>query len=103
MTTSHHEKAHPTERVYIKVALWLALVTGIEIYLSYAGLDDWLTVVLLVALSLVKFVAVVGYFMHLKFDNPMLRKPFIVGLLLAITVYTIVLLSLLLHSTGGST
>jgi cytochrome c oxidase subunit IV len=98
MDRSHHEKAHPNERVYVKVALWLGLVTAIEIWISYTDFPDWAQIAGLLSLSLVKFVVVVGYFMHLKFDNPTLRRPFITGLLLAAFVYTVVLLNLLLHN-----
>ncbi|HEX9775271.1 MAG TPA: cytochrome C oxidase subunit IV family protein [Actinomycetota bacterium] len=94
------DQAHPKEKLYVKVALWLALVTGIEIFISYAGLPDWITILSLVALSLIKFLAVVGYFMHLKFDARLLRKPFVGGLLLAITIYAIVLLAFTLHDGG---
>lgn len=97
MDTAHLEKEHPKEKIYIKVALWLAVVTAVEIAISYISLADWLTIVSLIVLSLVKFTAVVGYFMHLKFDNPMLRKPFIGGLILAIAVYLAMMLMFVLH------
>ena len=100
-TTSHKDHAHPTERTYVKVALWLGLITAVEITISYVDLPDWATIVSLVGLSIIKFVVVVGYFMHLKFDNPLLRRPFIGGLILALVVYTSVLLSLLLHSNSA--
>jgi cytochrome c oxidase subunit 4 len=99
-TTSHHDQAHPKERVYVKVALILAVITGVEIAISYTTMPDWAKIAALLALSLVKFTAVVGYFMHLKFDNPALRKPFITGIILAGAVYTAVLLNLLLHSNA---
>jgi hypothetical protein len=38
--------------------------------------------------------------MHLKFDNPALRKPFITGIILAGCLYTIVLLAFTLHSNA---
>ncbi len=97
-----HEAAHPNTKVYVKVAAFLAVITGIEIAISYMGLSSWMTIVSLLALSLVKFVAVVGWFMHLKFDNPALRKPFITGMILAVSIYTIVLLQMLLHSNSGT-
>jgi len=95
-TIPHHaEKEHPKEKTYIKVALVLAVITGIEIVLSYVDIPDWAIITGLLVLSLIKFIAVVGYFMHLKFDNPALRKPFITGVLLALIVYTIVLVNML--------
>jgi cytochrome c oxidase subunit IV len=100
-TTTHKEHAHPNTAVYVKVALWLGLITAIEIAISYIEMADWIAIVSLVGLSLVKFTVVVGYFMHLKFDNKLLRKPFITGVVLAAFVYTAVLLSLLLHSNAA--
>ena len=97
-TTEAKQHAHPKERVYVMVAVWLALITGIEISISYIKMPDPVKIIALVFLSVIKFAVVVGYFMHLKFDNPALRKPFITGLILAGAVYTIVLLAFTLHS-----
>jgi cytochrome c oxidase subunit 4 len=41
-----------------------------------------------------KFAIVAAFFMHLKFDSPMLRRVFITGIALAGVVYTIALLTL---------
>lgn len=97
-TTVEHEHAHPKEKVYVKVALWLAIITGMEIAISYITMPNQAKIAALLILSLIKFTAVVGYFMHLKFDNPALRKPFITGVILAGVLYTIVLLAFTLHS-----
>jgi len=97
-TAAAKEHGHPKEKVYVVVALWLALITGLEITISYIKMPDAAKIVALVLLSVIKFAAVVGYFMHLKFDNPTLRKPFITGIILAGAVYTIVLLAFTLHS-----
>ncbi|MCA1830735.1 MAG: cytochrome C oxidase subunit IV family protein [Actinomycetota bacterium] len=90
--TTHLEHEHPKERVYVKVAIVLGIITAVEIWLSYTHYPNWIKVVALLVLSIAKFSAVVGYFMHLKFDNPTLRKPFLGGLFLALSVYTAVLL-----------
>ena len=100
MDTSH---AHPTEKFYIKVAAWLALITAVEIAVSYESLADWLAIPILLVLAVIKFAAVVAHFMHLKYDAKMLRKPFVGGLLLAIAVYTAVLLAFTLHSNTPPT
>jgi cytochrome c oxidase subunit 4 len=99
-TPTHHDQAHPGPKVYVIVAVWLAVITAIEIAISYVDVADWIRIVSLVFLSLIKFSVVVGYFMHLKFDNPALRKPFVGGIILAGTVYTIVLLAFTLHSNA---
>ena len=42
---------------------------------------------MLLILMVIKFVMVVSYFMHLKFDNPLFSWLFYAGLLLAVGVY----------------
>ena len=76
---------------YVKVALALAVITALEVYASYA---DWLGrafIPLLLFLMVVKFVSVVLYFMHLKFDSRLFSIMFYVGLVLAIGVYGVTL------------
>jgi hypothetical protein len=53
-----------------------------------------LMVSFLMVLAFMKFVMVGAFFMHLKFDSPMLRRLFIAGILLAAVIYTVVLLTL---------
>jgi cytochrome c oxidase subunit 4 len=97
----HRQQAHPNVSTYVKVALWLGVITGVEIAISYTKMADAAKIASLLVLMIVKFIGVVGYFMHLKFDNPVLRKPFITGILLAGFVYSAVLMSLILHSRGN--
>ena len=86
--TQHHaeEHEHPGEAVYIRVAVILAIITGVEVVLSYVKIGDSQVVTNggLLILAAVKFTMVAMYFMHLKFDNPILRRLFVTGLLLAI-------------------
>ena len=78
----HHE-GHPDERTYITVAAILAVVTAVEVAIYYIeAIEDFL-VPLLIVLSVGKFVAVVGYFMHLKFDDRRFMWMFVGGLLIA--------------------
>jgi len=98
----HLEKPHPTTKSYVRVALFLSVVTGIEIALSYVDTNKWALLGSLVTLGAVKFYTVVFWFMHLKFDHPTLRKPFGVGIVLALVIYSVVLGNLVYHSTGGS-
>jgi cytochrome c oxidase subunit 4 len=86
----HH---HPTERQYVIVAIVLAAITAVEVALYYVDTGA-LNVPLLLILALVKFVAVIGYFMHLKFDSRLFRNLFITGLILAIFVYAVFLATL---------
>ena len=94
VATQEHE--HPGEAVYIRVAVILAVITGIEVALSYVkvGGSQIVTNGGLLALAVVKFAMVAAYFMHLKFDNPILRRLFLAGLFTAILVYIAYLLTL---------
>jgi len=80
--SDHGEHEHPGERTYIKVAVILAAITVVEVAIYYFDLPHSLLVTLLLVLSAVKFAIVVGYFMHLKFDDRRLLLIFAGGLLL---------------------
>lgn len=79
--------AHPTEAQYIKIAAILAVVTAGEVGLYYTKFDQQATNALLIVLAAVKFAMVAAYFMHLKFDNRILRRLFTTGFVLAALVY----------------
>lgn len=74
---------HPGPRTYINVALILAAVTALEVAVYYIDALSSLLVPILAVLSVGKFVAVVGYFMHLKFDDRRFTWVFLTGLLIA--------------------
>jgi cytochrome c oxidase subunit 4 len=61
----------------------LAVITGVEIVLIYVPLAKWFIVTSLVILSLVKFLMVIFWFMHLKFDKAFCTILFFIGLVLA--------------------
>lgn len=88
------ERAHPGPATYVKVAVILAIVTVIEVATYY--LVDYLQAALvpiLLVLSAAKFVLVVGFYMHLKFDAPLLRGMFAWGMTVAIGI-TLAMLAL---------
>jgi cytochrome c oxidase subunit IV len=85
------EQHHLSDWQYIKIALFLAVVTLIEVVIYYfEDLGDLLTVMLIV-LSAIKFGVVVLWFMHLKQDSRLFRRLFVTGLILAFAIYAIVL------------
>ena len=85
-----HDAAHGhgwTDRQYVLLALFLAVVTALEVYASYA---DWLGVFFipsLLIMMVIKFAAVVLFFMHLRFDNKLFSILFYSGMALALLVY----------------
>jgi cytochrome c oxidase subunit 4 len=85
---------HPAPADYVKVAVALALATGIEVGLYYlTQIPRPLYIGLLMFFMTLKFSLVVLWFMHLRFDSRLFRRLFVVGLGLAITVYMVVLLT----------
>ncbi len=68
---------------YIQVAMILSVVTGIEVVLVYLPLPKWFVVTTLVTLSAGKFMAVIFYFMHLRWDKLFCTILFFIGLVLA--------------------
>lgn len=80
-TAGHHEpsKFH----IYVQIAMLLGVITGIEIVLIYLPFAKWLVVTGLVVLSAVKFLYVIFYFMHLKWDKAFCTILFFIGMVLA--------------------
>jgi cytochrome c oxidase subunit IV len=78
-----------TDKKYVMVAVYLAIMTAVEVGLSYVHPESapWLPTVLLVVLMVVKFITVVLFFMHLRFDDKLFGRLFWSGLILAIVVY----------------
>jgi cytochrome c oxidase subunit 4 len=90
---AHGEAEHHgfSDKQYVFVALGLAALTAVEVMLSYMhGLGSASTVALFIIMA-IKFVLVVLFFMHLKFDNHLFGLLFWSGLLLAIGVYGVAL------------
>ena len=85
------DHGHPDELAYIKVALVLAVVTAIEVAIYYVPALEGALVPILLLLSLIKFVLVVLWFMHLRFDSRIFRRLFVTGVILAFFCYLIVL------------
>jgi len=85
---------HPTPKQYWLIALILAVITAVEIAVpSISAFDGGMRVFLLFFLGGVKFAMVVALFMHLKFDKPLYRAFFVIGLVGAIAMFVVVLLT----------
>ena len=93
-TDDHDHGTHWSDLQYVKLAIALAIITAIEVALSYM-IDDLgkAFLPLLLILMVIKFFAVVLYFMHLKFDNRLFSLLFYMGLGLAVSVYIVALLT----------
>ena len=69
------------------------VLTSIEVAMSYLKIEYFTNVTLLV-LAVAKFSLVAMFFMHLRFDNPVLRRLFLTGIIVAFSVYLVVILTL---------
>jgi len=83
---------HKTTGFYVRVAIALEIVTAVEVGLYYLNIGKLFLPALLI-LMVVKFVTVVSLFMHLRFDNRLFSYLFYSGLLLAVSVYFVALLT----------
>ena len=96
MTDEHHP-AHPTPSQYWKLAVLLAVLTAIEVALFYIDRSlelGMINSVALILLAFLKFVIVVGWYMHLRYEKSTVNRLFVAGFVLAGSLYLVVLISL---------
>jgi len=79
-----------TDRQYILIAVILAVMTALEVTLSYIDVGPIFLPALLILMA-AKFLTVVSYFMHLKFDKRIFSFLFYTGLILAVFVFCVAL------------
>ena len=82
------EGVHGGLKQYGLLAIFLAVVTFIEfvIILPSDLQGDAISLAPLIILSVIKFFCVVAFFMHLKFEHPLLWQIFVAGLALGLVV-----------------
>jgi cytochrome c oxidase subunit IV len=76
-----------SDLLYVKVAAILVVLTAIEIYATYADYLGHFFLPLMLCLMATKFVLVVLFFMHLRWDSKLFGRLFWSGAFLAIAVY----------------
>ena len=94
-----HEHAHPTPRTYIIIAVILLVITIAEVAVLYIPLEEGLgltqfkpfLVPAFLIMAAAKFVIVVGYYMHLKFDDPFFLRIFGFALFIGLSVATAII------------
>ena len=97
------EHTHPGVGQYVEIGVILAVMTLLEV-LIFEFMDSIGTAIgvpALVVLTVLKFVLVVMWFMHLRFDHKMFRRFFYVGVLLSLLVYSIVAMNWFLGEKIG--
>ena len=91
MSTAHPDVFTPEQisqeqeryHSFINIALWLSVLTGIDIVIIFLPVAAWFIIAGLVILSLIKFAMVIFWFMHLMYDRLLLTFLFLFGLALA--------------------
>lgn len=78
------EKAHPGPKEYILIGVILCILTAAEVAVYFVEALAPVLFHILVVLSTVKFILVVMYYMHLKFDNKLFTGVFMVPFSIAI-------------------
>lgn len=92
---THEGKFH----LFVQLAMALSIITGGELLIIYLPMPDWIIITGLMLMSVVKFVAVIFIFMHLKWDKPFNTILFCMGLVVASgTLWAL----LLLHGAEAS-
>lgn len=86
-TATLPDAGHPIEQgkfwIFVQIAMLLAVITGLELVTVYLPFMKWLLITALVVLSTVKFMFVIFYFMHLRWDKAFCTILFFIGLVLA--------------------
>ena len=98
-----HEMAHASDQTYVRVAIILSIITAVEVAIWYSEAVRAILVPALLILSVAKFIMVVGFFMHLKYDSRIFRFMFAAGLILSLSVYLAMLAMFWTHHffSGG--
>jgi cytochrome c oxidase subunit 4 len=95
------EHGHPGPKQYVMIALILCAITAIEVWVYYIEALAPFIFPILIVLSIVKFVMVVGYFMHLKFDHVSFTWYFAGGIFLAFAIFSgLVALQIATHGSA---
>ncbi|MCH8940483.1 MAG: cytochrome C oxidase subunit IV family protein [Chloroflexi bacterium] len=79
-----HDSVHPSPARYIQIAVILTLITAFEVAIYYVeAISKEAFITIFLGMSVVKFIIVAMFYMHLKFDNRLLTMLFVAGLVLA--------------------
>ncbi len=89
--SSHLIQEHKKYFTFFNVALALILITAIELVIVYIPISKFIVLSSLTVLSLVKFLAVIWWFMHLRWDKALCTILFMIGLLVATGTVTALL------------
>ena len=83
--------SHPRPKDYWLIAFILGVITAAEVAVTYWSALDRFIAPILIVMSVLKFVIVVAYFMHLKFEAKIYRNLFVIGIVAAPLLFGAVL------------
>ncbi len=84
-------RPHPKPKDYWIIALILAVITAVEVALSYMDFLGIAGPTLLVIMAVAKFAIVALWFMHLRFDRKLYTRFMLVGIIGALAMFAVVL------------
>jgi len=87
----HLEEEHAKYFTFFNVAMAMILITAIEIVIIYIPINQLVVFSSLAVLSLIKFLAVIWWFMHLRWDRALCTILFMIGLFIATGTVTALL------------
>ncbi|HEX6310105.1 MAG TPA: cytochrome C oxidase subunit IV family protein [Acidimicrobiia bacterium] len=87
---------HPSPFKYVMIAVVLVIITAAEVALYYleGTVSNGVIIALLLLFGFFKFALVAAWYMHLRTDQPIFRRFFVLGAVAAISLYLVVLLTL---------
>ncbi len=88
---------HPDSSQYIVIGIILAVFTAIEVAISFSAVPTEVAIPSLIVLTVLKFLLVILWFMHLRFDSGWYRRLFAFGLAVALAIYAATI-SLMLYA-----
>jgi len=84
----HEHGGHASPGFYWVIGGILTVITAVEVAVFYVPALEAALVPILLVLSAAKFLLVVMFFMHLKFDSKIFSGVFLAGLILAVFMTT---------------
>jgi cytochrome c oxidase subunit IV len=88
LAVAHAGSGHASWKLYVLIGVALTIITAIEVAIFYIPQLAAVLVPTLLVLSAGKFITVVMFYMHLKFDSPVFSRVFLAPLFLAIVIMT---------------
>jgi cytochrome c oxidase subunit IV len=79
----HHE---PTMKFYAAVWVSLLFIAGTEVFLTYRGFSVHALLAVLLALAFLEAGIALLYFMHLKYDRPVLLWTFVLSIVFVLAM-----------------